>query len=127
MMKSKNVELVGAFLLSIIGVIHLILMRGEYDEAHYLGMLFAASFFGAVVAAVGIFRGSIWGWVLGFLVAAGSFVGFILSRTLGLPGMNIETWLNPFGIVSLFMEVVFFALVIFKAPWKGLVRNFQKN
>jgi hypothetical protein len=125
-MKSKNLEWIGIVLITIIGVIHLILMRGEYDEAHYMGMLFAANFVGAIIAAVGIYRGSLWGWILGFLVAAGSLVGYILSRTVGMPGMEIEEWLDPYGMLSLLFEVVFIALLVQKAPWKGAVQSTNK-
>jgi hypothetical protein len=125
-MKSKNLEWVGIVLITIIGVIHLILMRGEYDEAHYMGMLFAANFVGAIIAAVGIYRGSLWGWILGFLVAAGSVLGYVLSRTIGLPGMEIEEWLDPYGMLSLLMEIVFIALLVQKAPWKEAVQNASK-
>jgi hypothetical protein len=121
--KTKNLEWIGVVLITIIGVIHLILMRGEYDEAHYMGMLFAANFVGAIIAAVGIYRGSLWGWILGFLVAAGSLVGYILSRTVGMPGMEIEAWLDPFGVLSLVMEVIFIALVVQKVPRKGAVQS----
>jgi hypothetical protein len=121
-MKSRLSEWSGIVLMSIIGVIHLILMRGEYDEAHYLGMLFAANFVGAIVSAVGIYRDSFWGWMLGFLVSAGSLAGYILSRTVGLPGMEVEEWLNPYGILSVLLEAVFFALLIWRAPWKGVVQ-----
>jgi hypothetical protein len=122
-MKTRNLEWIGVVLITIIGVIHLILMRGEYDEAHYMGMLFAANFVGAILAAIGVYRGSLWGWVLGFFVAGGSLLGYFLSRTVGLPGMQIESWLNPLGIMSLVAELAFFVLIIQKAPWKGLVQN----
>jgi len=122
-MKAKNLELFGIVLITIIGVIHLILMRGEYDEAHYMGMLFIVNFVGAIVAAVGIYRGSLWGWILGLLVAGGSLVGYILSRTVGMPGMEIESWLDPYGMVSILLEVIFIVLLIQKAPWKGAVQS----
>jgi hypothetical protein len=125
-MKSKNLEWIGIVLITIIGIIHLILMRGEYEEAHYIGMLFAANFVGAIIAAVGIYRGSLWGWVLGFLVAAGSLVGYILSRTVGLPGMEIEEWLNPYGMLAAVLELIFFVLLVQKAPWKGVVQSMSK-
>jgi hypothetical protein len=84
-----------------------------------MGMLFVANFVGALIAAAGILIGSRWGWVLGFLVAGGSLVGNILSRTIGLSGMEIEKWLDPYGTLSIILEVIFFVLLIQKAPWKG--------
>ena len=125
-MKPKTLEWIGIILITIVGVIHLILMRGEYEEAHYMGMLFAANFVGAIIAAVGIYRVSLWGWILGFFVAAGSLVGYILSRTVGLPGMEIESWLDPYGMLSLVLEVIFFALVIQRVPWKGVMQSTKR-
>ncbi len=125
-MKSKNLEWLGVILITIVGAIHLILMRGEYEEAHYLGMLFAANFVGAIIAAIGIYRDSLWGWILGFLVAAASLLGYFLSRTVGLPGMEIESWLDPYGVLSLLLEAIFIVLVIQKAPWKGAVQSINE-
>ena len=121
-MKAKKLlDIIAALLLAVIGVIHLILMRGEYEEVAYMGILFGACFVGAIVAAVEIYRGSAWGWILGFFISAGSFVGYILSRTVGLPGMEIEAWLNPLGVASLAMEVLYFVTVVQNAPWKRVL------
>ncbi len=125
-MKTKSLEWIGIVIITIIGVIHLILMQGEYDEAHYMGMLFAANFVGAIIAAVGIYRNAFWGWIFGFLVAAGSLLGYFLSRTVGLPGMEIENWLDPYGILSLILEIVFIALIIQKAPWRGAIQSISE-
>jgi hypothetical protein len=120
-MKTKNLDAFGIALITTIGVIHLILMRGEYEEARYLGMLFAASFAGAIFAALGIYRGSLWGWMLGFFIAAGSFSSYVMRCTVGLPGVEIESWLNLYGMLSLFLETIFFVVVFEKALWRGTV------
>ena len=116
-------EWISIALITVIGVDHLLLMRGEYDEAHYLGMLFVANFFGAIVAAVGIYRGSLWGWLLGLAIAVGSLIGYVLSRTVGMPGMEVEAWLQPAGILSLLAEAAFILLVVLIEPWKREERN----
>ena len=120
-MKPRNQDWGSIVLITTIGVVHLMLMRGEYEEAHYLGTLFAANFVGAVAAALGIYRASLLGWMLGFFVAAGSFCGYIMSRTVGLPGMEIGEWQNPYGMLSLLLEVTFLVLVFQKSLWKGTV------
>jgi hypothetical protein len=57
---------------------------------------------------VGIYRGKGWGWALGLLVAAGAFAGYVISRTVGLPGLPVETeWLEPLGVLSLVVEGLF--------------------
>jgi hypothetical protein len=55
--------------------------------------------------------------VLGTVIAAGSIAGYIWSRTAGMPGMNVEEWFSPYGIVSLFVESIFILLVLLR-PWK---------
>jgi hypothetical protein len=52
----------------IVGLIHLIDAPGDLQEAPYQGLLFLANFFGALTAAIGIYRGHSWGWSLGAVV-----------------------------------------------------------
>jgi hypothetical protein len=96
------------------GVIHLVTARDSFGEATYKGLLFVANGVGALVAAVGVYRDrSDWGWLLGALVAGGAFVGYVLSRTVGLPGLPAEpdAWLEPLGVASLIAEAAF--LIVF--------------
>ncbi len=103
----------GISLILITGLIHLIDSPEDLEEGSYLGFLFLANFLGALAAAVGIYRGKRWGWALGFLVAGGAFAGYVISRTLGLPGMPVETeWLEPLGVLSLIVEVMFVGLCL---------------
>ena len=110
----------GASLIAAVGLIHLLEAPEELEEATYLGLLFLANFGGAVVAAIGIYRGHRWGWGLGALLAGGAFVGYVISRTLGLPGMPVEEWLEPLGVISMLIEVLFvgLGLAIFAHPAK---------
>jgi hypothetical protein len=98
----------GISLIVVVGLIHLINAPGDLEEGAYTGLLYLANFVGALAAAVGIYRGKRWGWVLGFLVAAGAFAGYVISRTVGLPGLPVETeWLEPLGVLSLLVEGLF--------------------
>jgi hypothetical protein len=99
---------VGISLIVVVGLIHLIDAPEDLEEGSYLGFLFLANFLGALVASVGIYRGNRWGWVLGLLVAGGAFVGYVISRTAGLPGLGVEEeWLEPLGVLSLIVEALF--------------------
>jgi hypothetical protein len=92
------------------GVIHLVEAPDAFRDAKYKGMLFVANGIGALVAASGIARGQRgWGWLLGLLVAGGAFVAYVLSRTVGLPGLPAEpeNWLEPVGVASLICEGLF--------------------
>src|SRR5215204_6472481 len=110
----------GASLITAVGLIHLLKASEWLTEATYLGLLFLANFGGAVVAAIGIYRGNKWGWGLGALLAGGAFAGYVISRTLGLPGMPVEVWLEPLGVLSLLVEGLFIGLglAIFARPTK---------
>ncbi len=99
------------------GLLHILTAQGEYEEAAYMGWLFAANFFGSLLAAFAIHHRQVWGWVLGCVLAAGSIAGYIWSRTLGMPGMNVEEWFTPFGVVSLSVEGAFLLLALFR-PWR---------
>lgn len=98
------------------GVIHLVEAPDAFGDARYKGILFVAQGLGALGAAVGIYRaGQGWGWVLGVLVAGGAFIGYVLSRTVGLPGLPAEpeNWLEPMGVASLIAEGLFVWLFVF--------------
>jgi len=79
-----------------------------------MGVLFLANFFGSLVSAVGIYRDALWGWLLGVLVAGGAAVGYIVSRSVGVPGFEhaVGRWSGPRGVLSLVVEVLFVALFV---------------
>ena len=116
-MKSKLILWLGIVLILEIGLLHILTAQGEFEEAAYMGYLFAANFFGSLVAAFGIYYKQRWGWLLGIVIAAASIAGYIWSRTLGMPGMNVEEWIVPYGVVAISLEAIFLALLFFR-PWQ---------
>jgi hypothetical protein len=103
----------GISLIVIVGLIHLINSPGDLEEGSYTGLLYLANFCGALTAAIGIYRGRSWGWSLGALVAGGAFVAYVISRTVGLPGLPVEEeWLEPLGLLSLLVEALFVGLYV---------------
>ena len=119
-MKSKIIYWLAIVLILEVGLLHLLTAQAEFEEAAYMGYLFMANFLGALAAAYGIFRNQLWGWLLGVFVAAGSVAGYIWSRTLGMPGMEVEEWLSPYGIVAMTVEGIFLVLFLFR-PWRNYV------
>ena len=102
------------------GSIHVAEARDAFSEATYKGLLFVANGLGALVAAFGPYRNHReLGWVLGLVVAAGAFIAYVASRTIGLPGLPAEpdAWLEPLGVASLVCEGVF--IVLFVVAQKG--------
>jgi len=118
-MKSKILHWFAIVLILETGLIHIIMAQGEYEMAPYAGYLFAANFFGALVAAFGIYHRQVWGWALGFVISAGSIAAYIWSRTLGMPGMesHVMEWFTPYAVVSKLVEGVFVLLFLLR-PWK---------
>jgi hypothetical protein len=107
---THSLKIVGVVAIVVTGLIHLATARDSFGEATYKGLLFVANGVGALVAAVGVYRDRAdWGWLLGALVAGGAFLGYVLSRTVGLPGLPAEpdAWLEPLGVASLVAEAVF--------------------
>src|SRR5215211_8551068 len=103
----------GISLIVIVGLIHLINSPGDLEEGSYTGLLYLANFFGAILAAIGIYRGRSWGWDLGALVSVGAFAGYVISRTIGLPGLPVEDeWLEPLGLLSMVVEALFVGLFL---------------
>ncbi len=98
------------------GAIHFIDAPSSFADATYKGLLFVANGVASAVSAVGIYRGARrWGWGLGVLIAGGAFAGYVISRTVGLPGLPPDEWLEPLGVLSLVVEAAFIG-VFFSAP-----------
>lgn len=105
----------GIALILIIGLIHIIDGPDSFEETFYKGWLFYANGAGAVLAAYGIYRSKrAWGWNLGLLIALGSFICYIISRIVGLPGLPPEpdAWLEPLGVASMIAEGLFILVFI---------------
>ena len=100
----------GIVLILATGLIHFVTAPDSFGETTYKGVLFVANGLGAIVAAVGIYRGMrTWGWGLGLIVAAGAFIAYALSRTVGLPDLPAEpdAWFEPMGLASMIAEIGF--------------------
>lgn len=107
-LRSRGVlTLVGAGLILIAGLIHLVLTPEHLEEATYLGLLFLANFVGAAVAAFGILRRHRWGWVLGALVAGGAYAPYFVNATVGLPGVEEGHLIEPLGLLAKAVEALF--------------------
>src|SRR5215217_5756126 len=113
----KALRWAGVLLIVACGLIHLIGAPDHLQEATYVGVLFLANAAGALVAAFGIYRDRLWGWLLGALVAGGAFVMFMVSRLIGLPAYqeHVGMWIGDsfgdrLGVPSLIVEGPFVVL-----------------
>lgn len=109
---TKSVKWTAVALILLTGLIHLVEAPEYFAEyGAFWGLSFLANAGGAAVAAYGISRGAKgWGWVLGAIVAGGAFVAYLISRTVGLPGLPVGDFFELMGITSLLAEGAYLAL-----------------
>ena len=81
----RMVKLAGIVLIVVVGLAHLRGAPPHYNFAPYMGLAFVANFVGALVAAVGIYRDALWGWLLGVLIAGGALVMYVVSARSACP------------------------------------------
>ena len=124
---SKNVPTMSSLLIGmamilivVTGLIHLVEAPDNLTEAAYNGVLFIVNGLAAFVAAYGIYRGAkSWGWGLGMSVAGGALMMYVVSRTVGLPGLGIDdAWFEPMGVLSLLVEGAYVVVA-----WVALTRK----
>lgn len=111
-MNGKNLKWFGIILIIITGIIHFIEAPEYFDEAAYMGLLFVLNGISSLTAAYGIYKNQKWGWILGLLIAAGSIIGYAVSRTASMPNVAVKEWFEPIGILTLVVEALFILLAI---------------
>jgi hypothetical protein len=103
-----------------IAIVHLIDSVGAYSETRYIFWLYVALIVGCVAqSAILLFAQRVHGaiaWSAVVVLGVAPLVGYVLSRSTGLPADSgdIGDWSEPLGLVSMFVE----ALVIVLAAWR---------
>ena len=107
---SSTIRRLGAGALGVVGVVHLILAPEYLSEEAYIGVLFILGGLLLCALAVRLWRSDdVPSWLLGALTMAGMGLGFVLSRTTGLPGFHEGEW-ELSGLVCLVLEAGFVGL-----------------
>lgn len=120
----------GAALIFLVGGAHVLIAGEHFLAATYLGILFMANFAGSMAVAFALYWSpSRWPWLAGALICGGAFAGFIVSRTIGLPGVPefVGQWFNIAGLLTLMVEGAFLTLSLLALTPQGraLVRTEQ--
>ena len=104
-MDTTRMRKLAAAALALTGLLHLVLVPEYLGEQAYIGVLFIGGGLSSLAIAAWLWtKDDSRAWVLGSLVAAGMAVGFILSRTIGLPGFQESEW-ELSGIISVLLEI----------------------
>jgi hypothetical protein len=93
--------------LAAIGVIHLLDSIGKYGETRYLFWMYVALIVGSIACAGAVlFTRSRVPFVAAAGLAGSALLGYVLSRTTGLPSAtgDIGNWTEPLGLASMFVE-----------------------
>jgi hypothetical protein len=104
---------IGVVGLGAIALIHLLDSLSKFKETPYVGWMYVALMAGSVVVAAGLVHlRDRRVWPAAGLLATSAIVGYVLSRTTGLPNAtgDIGNWGEPLGVASLFVEGVVVAL-----------------
>ena len=114
---ARAVAIVG---LAGIALIHLLDLPGTFDTQAYKGWLYIALVAGSLLIAAALVRSSDpRAWLAASLLPLGAIVGYVWSRTIGLPGGadDIGNWTEPLGLASLFVEggVITLAAAVLRA------------
>ena len=106
-MVRTQIRRLAAALLAATGTLHLILAPEYLSEELYIGVLFILGGLALCAMAVRLWLlDDVPSWLLGALTMAAMGIGFILSRTTGLPGFHESEW-ELSGIVALVLEAGF--------------------
>lgn len=111
-------RIIGVILLVVIGVIHLLILKIGFHLQTYLGVLFLLDVIAALAGAIWIaIADNTTAWLLGGLAALAPLVGYIVTRTIALPGLHILPWSTPVGLpwgpISLVVEALMVIVTLF--------------
>jgi hypothetical protein len=90
-----------------VALIHVLDAPGTFQEQPWKGWLYGGLIAGCLsTAAALVARSDTRAWAASILLPAGAMIGFVVSRTVGLPGGadDIGNWTEPLGLASLFVE-----------------------
>ncbi len=106
--KQHNRQIATVMGLAGIAVIHILDLPGKFAEAPYL----AYGYIGIIMVAGFLIERLLTGkrtvdYLISSLLSVAVLVGFIVNRTVGMPGAtgDIGNWLEPLGFLSLFVEI----------------------
>lgn len=107
---ARGVAVIG---LAGVALIHLLDLPGKLSETPYMFFLYLGAIAGSLgLAALLVRRSDARAWAGAAMLPALVLIGYVLSRTTGLPQDtgDIGNWSEPLGIASVFVEGALVAL-----------------
>jgi hypothetical protein len=109
-----TLELAGIAGLAAVIAIHATELAGKVDEVAYLGFGYVALIAGAFTAIVMLAVGDHRGWKLAGATTGATLIGYVLTRTTGLPGStdDIGNWGETLAVWAMIAEIGVCALAL---------------
>jgi len=127
MAEEVRIRLVAAALLMGVAVTHVLDLPDKLEEAPYMAVLFILLIVASLALMLLLIAGRAAPEVraISGLVCALTVVGYVLSRTIGLPQIedHVGQWGDPIGVASLVCEFGVIALVLRNDPVPGGIRR----
>ena len=104
-----------AIAIAVAGLLHLVIAQEYLKEKFYIGLLFSIAVPLTLGVAWAMLRSNARGaWAFGSLLCVGMIGGFLISRTIGLPGFDESGSWTTFkeGIPSLVVETAFLIIAV---------------
>lgn len=106
----------GVALLVGVAITHVLDLPDKLAEAHYMAFLFCCLIVASLLVAALLVTGHALGiaWTAAGVLCAATIVGYVLSRTVGLPQIedHVGQWTDPIGVSSLVFEAGLVALCV---------------
>lgn len=102
-----SARLLAVFGMAAIAIIHILDAVGTFADSRYIFWLYMAIVIGAVpISLLLLHWRSPLAWLAVMALAVGPLLGYVLTRTVGLPGdsADVGNWLDTLGLASLFAE-----------------------
>jgi hypothetical protein len=113
-----------------IGLIHLLDSISKFQETPYMGWMYVALILGCIGVAAALARAHAReAWAAAVALPASAVVGYVLTRTTGLPQAHgdVGNWSEPLGLAALFVEGLVIAVGVYALgvlrPAAALVRR----
>ena len=121
--RPRRRELAGIACLAGIAATHVADLPDKLAEAHYM----AAMFCGLIVSSLALAGCLAVGyrtraaWTCAAALSASTIVGYVLSRTVGLPQLedHVGMWWDPWGVAAIVCELGVIALALRRVPAAG--------
>lgn len=104
---------IGVVGLAGIALIHLLDSLSKFKETPYVAWMYVGLMVGSIIVAAALVHlRDRRVWLAAGLLALSAIVGYVVSRTTGLPNAtdDIGNWGEPLGVASLFVEGVVLAV-----------------